>query len=69
MPAGAMKQTHPEPLLQQSNTPAQLGFGHVQRPTGRSESTVLNHLGEVVQRVEIFDDRSPNRTLRLIFAV
>ncbi|MCY1562894.1 hypothetical protein D9M68_1003550 [compost metagenome] len=64
-----MEQAYPEPIFQLGDTPAELGLGHVQRAAGRGKATVLDHLGEVVKRVEVFDDRSPNRTLRRIFAV
>ncbi|MNG26250.1 hypothetical protein D3C84_1112170 [compost metagenome] len=69
MTTGAMEQPHPQPIFQLGDTPAELGLWHVQRPARGGETPVLDHLGEVVKRVEVFDDRSPNRTLRRIFAV
>jgi hypothetical protein len=64
-----MDQPDPQAILQLGNTPAELGLGHVQRPASGGEAAMLDHLGEVVQGVEVFDDRSPDGTLRPIFAV
>jgi len=64
-----VQQAHTEALFELGDASAELGFGHVQRAPGRGETVVFHHLGEVVQGVEVFHHRSPNRTLRLIFAV
>ncbi|MNN64206.1 hypothetical protein D3C81_1796370 [compost metagenome] len=66
VPRGALDQAHAEALLQVGDAPAELGLGHVQRTPGRGEAAVLHHLGEVVEVVEVFHQRSPNRTLRAI---
>ncbi|MNT69003.1 hypothetical protein D3C72_2072790 [compost metagenome] len=65
MPRRALQQAYPEAFFEQGDTPAELGLGHIQRPAGGGETTVLDHLGEVVEVVEIVHHRSPNRTLRL----
>lgn len=69
VPTAAVQQAHTEAFFELGNASAELGFGHVQRASSRGETAVLHHLGEVVEGVEVFHHRSPNRTLRLIFAV
>ncbi|MND88139.1 hypothetical protein D3C80_801550 [compost metagenome] len=69
MPAGAVQQAHAEAFFKLGNASAELRLGHVQCPAGCGETVMLHHLGEVVEGVEVFHHRSPNRTLKLIFAV
>jgi hypothetical protein len=67
--AGSIEQAHAQSVFKLGDTSTELGLGHVQRPTGRGETAMFDHLGEVIEGVEVFHHRSPNRTLRLIFAV
>src|SRR5690606_36991683 len=56
----------------QRDAPAQLGFRLAQRAPGRGKAAVLDHLGEVVQVVQVLHrapHRSPDRTMRPLFAI
>jgi hypothetical protein len=56
---GPLDQPHAQALLQQRDAPAQFGLGHAQRASGRREAAVLDHLGEVVQVVEVLHRPCP----------
>lgn len=64
-----MQQPYAKTFFEFGNALAELGLGHVKGPPDRGETLMFHHLGEVVEGVEVFHHRSPDRTLKLIFAV
>jgi hypothetical protein len=52
-PRGALDQAHAQALFEQGDAAAQLGFGQVERPAGRRETLVLDHLHKVIKIVEV----------------
>ncbi|OHC31686.1 MAG: hypothetical protein A2Y50_10905 [Pseudomonadales bacterium RIFCSPLOWO2_12_59_9] len=65
MPRRALQQAHAKPLFEQTDAPAQLGFGQIQGPPRRGKTAVLHHLGKIIEIVEIIHRCSPDRTLEL----
>ncbi|MOA66179.1 hypothetical protein D3C78_1928450 [compost metagenome] len=66
MPGGALQQAHAQTFFQRGNSPAEFGLGGVQGTAGWCKAAVFDYLGEVVEVVEVFHDRSPNGTVRAI---